>query len=353
MKNLILLSAIASLTLVGCQSEDEFKKDFDNSNTISFNPYLQKLMKGSDAVKADLEKGINVYAYKADEGFSEKDPYIDGVIFEKKDGNTYWTSTPVKNWPTYALSFIGYYPKTVGPNDIKTPNVFSYTVLDDIDAQEDILLAFTQNKYRANPVEMKFHHALSKVNFEIGTVANCGLNVEVHSITVKNVPSSADFTYAPHDLGVPLLFTINNTAGVKDFIYNLASSVTVTASDQIEKSDKLSGFYLIPHAISKWVYGENSYDKLATQTYINLNATFTGSAERTGNIAIPIQTTSWQPGMSYTYTIMFGDSNGTSGGGGYDPDINDDDKPQQILTPINMQVDINYWKIELSENVNL
>ena len=76
-----------------------------------------------------------------------------------------------------------------------------------------------------------------------------------------------------------------------------------------------------------------------------MNGSLTGVTDYTGNSAIPITTEKWEPGYSYTYNIVFGNEGGSTGGGGYNPDKSTDggNKPEQILQPIQVDVDVDPW----------
>ena len=97
---------------------------------------------------------------------------------------------------------------------------------------------------------------------------------------------------------------------------------------------------------------------MTTGTYINIYGTLSGVAEYTGNIAIPLDSTTdtWEAGVSYEYVILFG-KGGTTGGGGYNPDQaasgTDNEKPEKILLPITLFVTVAEWSNVSQEDIIL
>ncbi len=361
MKNLISISCIVLLALTSCMEEKEVigNKTSENSKTtegISFKTYVPKMMKGTDATVADLEDGFAVYAYENGKTYTNN-PFINNIIFKK--GSEYWVSTPVYYWPSYGLDFFAFYPSSITPTSVSTPTKFSYTVLADANSEIDILMSYMGDQTRANdPVQMDFHHALSKISFIITTTANSGINITANNISLENIPMSADFTFnTTSGTAIPNFFTTSNL-GTSDGTATLTTGlpVTVTAGTSNVSSSVISAMYLIPHTLTNWAYGATGTTTypLSSGTYINISGSLSGTASYTGNIAIPITTTQWQPGMSYTYTIVFG-NDGATGGGGYNPDKSADDgtKPEKILLPIQLDVTIDAWDNQSTIDVDL
>ena len=345
MKKWMIIPFITTIVVAGCtESSNSGDGDLD-PNAIAIDAFVPKMQKGIDATTTSLASGISIYAYKTGVAYTNT-PFMNGTIFTKP-ANGYWTSSPVMYWPMYPLDFYGFYPKTVAPKDVSVPTKFSYTVAPDASDQFDVVTSFTGNQDR-ELVQMKYHHALSKINFKITAYANSGLNVTVNGITMKNIPMSADFEFNTSATAVPNYFTVSNQAPVGPSTGNSlitpAQPVVVNASTADVSSDLITGMYLIPHKLVNWAYTDaNAYP--LTGTYINIQGSLSGITDYKGNIAIPIITSIWQPGYSYTYNIIFGNPNGGSGGGGYNPDNSTDGnkKPEQILMPILVSVTVDEW----------
>lgn len=345
MKKWMFMTTLVILSMSGCTGEDELNKDKEaKSNVISIDPFVSIMQKGSDANLSILASGISVYSYKSGETYTDT-PYLNGIDFSKS--GTYWSSNPVYYWPEYDLDFFGFYPTMLKPTDVTDPTAFSYTVSSDATNEYDIVTSFT-GKQNREIVQMDFHHALSKISFQITTAANSNLNVSVNSISVKNIPMSADFVFNTTATKVPDYFTVSNQKPVNPStgyaIVTEPTPVVVSASTKEVSSSLISGLYLIPHTLINWAYDQtNAYPM--TGTYININGAFTGLTDYTGDIAIPITTIAWQPGYHYIYNIVFGNTSGTSGGGGYNPNqgSSGNTKPQQILMPIQINVTVDTW----------
>lgn len=343
MKKWMLISAIAIAAISGCSESDDANKTTE-ANVISIDPFVPKMQKGSDATTSALASGINIYAYQTGVTPSAT-PFLNGVKFTKTD--IYWSSTPTSYWPDYALNFFGFYPVNLKPSDPTNPTTFTYTVAADAVDEYDVVTGYAGNLNR-EIVQMDYHHALSKISFIISTVANSGLNITVNTISVENIPMSGEFVLDTTATQVPDYFTVSNQAPVNPSTgvatVTQTTPINVTASTENVSSPLISGLYLIPHSLVNWAYDQTDAYPM-TGTYININGALSGLTDYTGDIAIPITTTQWQPGYHYIYTIVFGNTSGTTGGGGYNPNqgSNGNTKPQQILMPIQINVTVDTW----------
>lgn len=338
MKKLLMIPLIGTLLMSAC-SENQ-SDDIVESNKITIDAFVPKMLKGADATTTTLATGIGIYAYKT--GTPYTTPFMDGIDFKK--GSSYWGSTPTYYWPEYNLDFYGYYPSTVKPTTTGEPSKFSYTVAPDTKNQTDVVSAYTANQTK-EIVQMQFHHALSKINFVITSYKNSGLNVDVNSIAIKNIPMSADFALQTAATQVPNFFTVTNQgAATGTATLTNTPAIKVQSSTENVSSNLISGMYLIPQTLANWSYTDTKAYPLKG-SYINLNASLSGVTEYTGNIAIPITTVKWEPGYSYTYNIVFGNETGSTGGGGYNPDKSTDggNKPEQVLQPIQVNVSVDEW----------
>ena len=202
--------------------------------------------------------------------------------------------------------------------------------------------------YNNTPVEMVFHHALSKVNFIFIIKGESNLNLTINSVSIVSIPTKADFTFNISATDVPDYFTVSNQNIDTTVINTLAQPVSLKAADSDVTSSSIEGLYLIPHKLNLWSYSTETTWPMQG-SYINIDGEITGVTTYTGNIAIPIPTdcTEWQPGISYTYSITFGDISGPTGGAGYNPDLPDSGKPVKILIPIDVNVQVDSWVTDI------
>lgn len=345
MKKWMMIPFIATLVIAGCTDSTNSGNGEVDPDAITIDAFVPKMQKGVDATTSTLASGISIYAYKTGVAYSTS-PFMNGVLFTKP-ANGYWTSSPVMYWPMYPLDFYGFYPKSVAPSNVSEPTKFAYTVAPNAANQFDVVTSFIGKQDR-QVVQMLYHHALSKINFTITSYANSGLNIQVDSISMKNIPMSANFVYNTAATAVPNYFAVSNQTPVNPSTGNStlvnATPVVVKSSTTNVTSSPMTGMYLIPHNLVNWAYTQTNAYPL-TGTYINISGSLSGLTSYKGNIAIPIDTKAWQPGYSYTYNIVFGNPNGGSGGGGYNPDNTTDggEKPEQILMPILVNVTVDEW----------
>lgn len=346
MKKMIMFSFATILLASSCSDKTSDNGGLVDPNVIAIDAFVPKIQKGVDATSSTLANGISIYAYKTGEVYTNT-PFLNNITF-KKNGD-YWLSIPTYYWPDYAIDFFGFYPQTVKPTAVSDPTKFSYTVANEAKDQFDVVTSFAGKQERVL-VPMQYHHALSKINFTVASYKNSGLIVQVDTISVNNIPMSANFTFNITAKEVPNYFTVANqkpvnpSTGTSTLAFE--SPVKVDSSSTTTVSALMTGMYLIPHTLENWKYG-GSGDKTypLEGTYINIKGSLTGVTDYTGNIAIPIVTTEWQPGYSYTYNIVFGQPGGSTGGGGYNPDKPTDNgnKPEQILMPIQITVTVDKW----------
>ncbi|MGL5785690.1 MAG: fimbrillin family protein [Bacteroidales bacterium] len=341
MKKLLLLSVLTASILSSCSSENEDPNIYSDQNAISIDAFAPKMQKGADATTNSLASGINIYAYKSGAPYTTT-PFLNNILFEKKD--QYWVSTPLTYyWPSYPLDFYGFYPKDVKPSDVAEPTKFSYTVNPDAAKESDVVVSTIANQTR-EVVQMQYHHALSKVSFIITSAASSGLNVSVNSIAVTDIPMNGNFELNKTATAVPDFFTVSGQSGNNTATVTPATPVVVKSAATNVSSSPVSGLFLMPHTLVNWKYSDTNAFPMKG-SYININGSLTGVTDYSGNIAIPITTTEWQPGYHYTYNIVFGNAGGTTGGGGYNPDKGTDGgkKPEQILMPIQVNVTVDQW----------
>lgn len=350
MKKIFILCAALITALASCTNDESV----NNANqyedgAISFNAFVPKMSRGTSTTTDGLKtSGFYVFAYNQATGGNYTAPFMDDVAFSYNTTNQVWDSSPVYYWPQKPLDFFAYYPNVMAKGSVK-PQSFTYTVANDAKTQQDVVMTYAANQTQPgnnNPLELKFHHALSQINFVIKTKGNSNLNVKVNSVSMKNVFMKGDIAYNLAATAMPY-FTISNASTSGNPINTPTTPITVDAGTDASvnpASTPISGMFLLPQTLTCWTYAATKSVDM-TGTYININGALSGATQYEGNIAIPITTDKWMPGYSYTYTILFGEG-GSTGGGGYNPDKPDPDdpnKPQQILVPIVINVTVDDW----------
>ena len=202
------------------------------------------------------------------------------------------------------------------PVDATTPGVFQCKIDSSASKQADIVFGCTLNQNKEKSVPLNFRHALSKISFVFKSKANSSLDITINSVGITQIPLIGTFTYDKSAITTPY-FDVTNQAGINNTTMAFPTALNIASGTS---SDTLSGLYLIPHTLDNWVYGATGVKSYPMEgTYININGKYSGLTTYAGNIAIPLTTTKWMPGMHYIYYVTFGDLTGSTGGGGYNP----------------------------------
>jgi len=218
-------AAVAACTLLlavglgGCSTDLITDPDgVDNSRTIRFTPAVKSSgVPGTRAAAGHpIENGKNipsggsfgVYAYYRLNSGSTASSYNAELKDNTKVTNsgTAFTYSPTAKWPDQAgeqLAFYGYYPwqdpsttpvagdPVIAATPIAVNAIsLSYTTPADPAKHVDLMYAYTPFTGGFAPVNMEFHHALTRVNFK-GKVEDYTVPVQITSITVKKVKSKA------------------------------------------------------------------------------------------------------------------------------------------------------------------
>ena len=218
-------AVIAACTLLlavglgGCSTDHVTDPDgVDNSRTIRFTPAVKSSgVPGTRAAAGHpIENGKNipsggsfgVYAYYRLNSGSTASSYAAELANNTKVTNsgTAFTYSPIAKWPGQAgeqLAFYGYYPwqdpsttpvagdPVIAATPIAANAIsLSYTTPADPAKHVDLMYAYTPFTGGFAPVNMEFHHALTRVNFK-GKVEDYTVPVQITSITVKKVKSKA------------------------------------------------------------------------------------------------------------------------------------------------------------------
>ena len=196
----VLLAIAAVATITSCSQNEEFENPAQNAE-INFSTIVSKSTRAVIIENKDFKKFT---AY----GYSHGETNFTGVVTSTimssaeytkgEDGG--WTTSGRYYWPTSGkVTFFGYggvATATYAKEDGKFPTL-KYTVLTDINKQEDLLVAQQANKSKENnnpSVNLNFKHALAQVYFKLkGNDAD--LTYTVSKIELNKVRTEGTFTY--------------------------------------------------------------------------------------------------------------------------------------------------------------
>lgn len=306
-KSVIASFALLLLALSACQKEYDpsYKQEMEKDDAISFmvkeaEPFVTKssddmpvqtysqVIFSKDSL--DIFLNVNESNYKADffseslietKGapyqnneigeffvsafFSDMQQFFSNAKLNSTDGSTvstgyYWPLTT----PATSLNFFGYAKKSANGQITKQNYVnaesasFTYALPDptqdltSADEQPDMLFAISPNRKQADgPVEMDFYHALSALQFSVGSVPG---NLKIESVTFTNVYSSGNCTYARQ--GDALDFEWSFGAGdvrkeyKQTFAKNLFSEGNIPLDEDTAINTAEQTFMMIPQTIA-------------------------------------------------------------------------------------------------------
>ena len=169
----VLLAIAAVATITSCSQNEEFENPAQNAE-INFSTIVSKSTRAVIIENKDFKKFT---AY----GYSHGETNFTGVVTSTimssaeytkgEDGG--WTTSGRYYWPTSGkVTFFGYggvATATYAKEDGKFPTL-KYTVLTDVNKQEDLLVAQQANKSKENnnpSVNLNFKHALAQVYFKL------------------------------------------------------------------------------------------------------------------------------------------------------------------------------------------
>lgn len=382
-KNVFFLTALATVALLSSCSEDETVSALDaNSSEIGFKTYVPKLTRATSIGDATALESTNfdVFAFLKSSGTQLMGKVSDGAKvvyatskwdYDQASEKAYWPMTG--NVDFYAVS-----PETADgltKNFTSRSATLAYVTPVDNTLQTDLMYASVINASKndrngdgsninAGGVKFNFRHALSQVVFKCKTDADA-IQVDVESVEIHNVANSGTFTY-------PIVST-NAATGTTSGIWTVGATRDTYATGMVPVENigttstdltSLTGAcMLIPQTLTKWnttlgtavtvADADNSHQGyLKIQCKIkNVGGGMTdyllGTASDFATIYLPFGAT-WDQSKRYIYTLVFGKTNGQSGGGGFDSKGN----PVLNNVQISFEPTVESWT-DMSEGINL
>ena len=244
MKKKIVLFGVALAALAtfnSCSNEDVLTQVVDTPAEEG-EPLVVKLVdtdgtRGTDYTATSLPA---FYLYSVKNGGSERwigeystAGVSKGATFKGNNGtftNTDGITWRSGAWDFYALSDATFATETVGTEDKDAEHLdatdrnFTYTVNNDYNSQKDLLVAAVigQQATTSTTVALPFYHALSriksvKLKFKATSESNDNYIFIIKSMTLKNIPSTAKFTFPAEWTKANLATAWGTATSLKDY----------------------------------------------------------------------------------------------------------------------------------------
>lgn len=384
----ILLGCVMVAALASCSNDDTIleRKSSDDSS-IKFAVTTQGATRASDVYcNTNMPGEFKVYATAGGQTFINgdiiKNTASEGqaAVWENQSANRYW--------PDSTLDFFAqvngddYFSLNAG-----APTFDNFIVNDDVASQTDLLYAVKTGQAKATTgteVDLNFRHALSQVVFYAKNI-NPDIYVVVEGVSVCGVNNSGTYTFPTSSTDTNVehgatpgtaisggqgSWALGTTKG--SYSVTLADSVplvgatdavavSLTDNTNVNADSSHAGtaaapgtnafgdaMILMPQTLTAIQLSEGQgnideataqgvYFKVKCKIYNVADASATGEDLSKNvllwgddkDIYIPVSGT-WNEGMKYVYTLVFGDGNG-----GWDPD-----GPKPVLVPITFTVSV-------------
>lgn len=393
-KNLFLgMAALLgmSLAFTACSSDEDAVSSAANSKAIGFS-VLTNNAAGTRATaitpdNSDTKmESIEVWGYFPDETTNQASPdkyYLgrpgrEGVVFKNTNSNgifDYNDPSDLHYWPTdgRVLNFYALYPtENNGEHGFQTNTDFTlkYTIPTDQTKQVDLMFAHSENQTMSTDADdegkatLYFKHKLSQILFKAKTVSK-DIEVEIKSITIHNVIDNGQFDVTANENKIGQWERVTDGHGVVNTHYSNymvglkePAEVTYYESDgttikkPVSATDEDGVLMLLPQQLAAKDKGTSISDAdKNNQCYIEVeakiksighdetderaaaNVTYLLGSETSYDKTYISLGTKWKEGTKYTYTLVFGDSNGAGETEGGAP----------TLTKIGFDVDVEDW----------
>lgn len=387
MKTILFATAVVAMGLVACSNDETVLEKAADGNQISFTSTADNgNTRAADVYcNANMPSAFKVYA------LTDGKTYIDGDLIMKGSGSVWENQTSKRYWPDTPVDF---YAQVNGDSYFQwsataAPQFADFTVNNDVASQVDLLYAVKTAQSKAataaaqTPVALNFHHALSQVVFYAKNV-NPNIYVEVTGVSVGGAKNSGTYTLPQSNTdgniehgtatgtaseGAQGTWALGTTSDVYNVTFptvkltgNATAPTVMNLTDNTNRNAADFGhagttdnpgtnsfgtaMLLLPQgtfsALSVADNGSGQLDLTKDGLYFKVKCTIYNVADTTATdltnnvkiwdnkeIYIPVSGT-WNEGMKYVYTIVFGDGNG-----GIDPD-----GPKPALIPIQYNVTV-------------
>ncbi|MGN0188120.1 MAG: fimbrillin family protein [Candidatus Cryptobacteroides sp.] len=323
------IAVLAGVALVGCTKNERTSELIDSQKEITFtSPILSSATKTPVSGEMDnpysTSEKFNVYAVWHNGDFSgswtDHSLYMDDVQTDYSSTLDGWHATPSYYWPKNGkLTFAAYSPSEIGGTshaygstglsitgyEVPTDAANQYDVMYSERAYNNISSTGTDTYYKG--VDIKFHHALSSIQFGIKTLADysSSVTIKLRKITVYGVYSKGDFTEG----------ITNEVAYANTPAWSNPANVVAEANAYVYYSDEL--IVSDTETLLNGVTGQTDLillpQTLPDTGYITIEYGIDPVGGTTPEIAQKhtvqinsLSATEWKPGKRYTYHITIG-----------------------------------------------
>lgn len=378
-----MTAAMTAVLLTGCSTDEEIANiETSAKNAIGFN-----IVSNGTETKAIIHNNgstnfdFDVFAFNSETkelfmGDQSNEYSHDGVEIIYNDGKwDYKNPADLAYWPTSSLDFYAVSPATFDSN--LSANLtwlihsdeqkISYATFDEFGNNNggiknlDVMYAVAKNQVKgtnSGVVKLNFKHTLSQVLFR-AKVQYESMVVTINEMKVHNFAHGGIFTipegepaqsnwsgtttwvgaYTVKKAGTDI--TVSTTEGTEPTWISTESDPMLFIPQQLTAWETTPG-----NAVSKDTGNENGHSYLEIVMKLTQNGQYLiGTESSYQKIYVPFtnvdtnNTTGWEPGKRYIYTLTFG--------GGYD----DGGKP--ILTPITFDAEVTNWSDASGYNIQV
>lgn len=212
MKRLIMGFAACALLMTSCTEQEIIENVLDGQGELTFSTGVGKqTTKTAELTNSALQEaaetnGVTVYVYQdmGTPGTPKWEDWFDDQVIH--DGTKWKLKESARFRNQKETKFITYFSTgalTADFTDVdfntKYPS-FDYTVAANSATQEDLIAGVTVVKANQTNIVLGMRHILSQINF--GTVGYAGAQIRIGDIEIKEVGSSATYTYRANEAGV-------------------------------------------------------------------------------------------------------------------------------------------------------
>lgn len=323
----VFLMAVAAVAMLASCSNDETTGKAVNGNTIKFDGFVNKSVKGAaNDLNNTTFNSFQVWGLMS-KGEQTGTPF-DGTTVTKSgsdwtyNGNVYWENG-------YNYSFVAIAPAGFGTfNAPNTVGEWGSIDFENGEGTTDLIYAIdgtyvtdavSTEGQCPGPIDLTFNHLLSRVKFAFENAMDDGSTINVTAVTITNANTKATATLG--QTATWALAADNATASLTFGNVILDAEATDYAKNVTKATDHK---YMIP----------------ATSADQKYTVTFTVTREHSGvtdqyNHEVELPVVTMEPGKSYQFVAELNAENITGG----DPD--DPDNPQ--LCPIKFTATVSDW----------
>lgn len=205
-------------------------------------PDGQRATRATPITSLEDHGGFHVQAYCWDSGTSTGQFYMDTDV-DRLDGGVWSTSDHVYYWPGEGrtLSFYAWAPKDAFPTPDYQNQTLSYTVLDEVADQKDLVVAkreSVQGNFNQQ-LPLDFKHICTAVKFVVGSQMQPGT---IQSVSLKGVTASGTYDMATDK------WTLTDDA-TADFSQTLEKATTGTEADGTAITSDDATFMMLPQTL--------------------------------------------------------------------------------------------------------